>query len=104
MARSIGNINHNIDLYYCLKNKGEAVLLSELNATATSNTKFRVLPWYSEEQGFINGDVIEKGSNGVRNTDIYICGPLPFMKILQSQFISKGVDKNNIHFEEFNFI
>ena len=104
MARSIGNINHNIDLYYCLKNPSEAVLLKELNAISLSNSKFRVLPWYSETQGFINGDIIEKGSNGLQNTDIYICGPLPFMRILQSQFINKGVDKNNIHFEEFNFL
>jgi predicted ferric reductase len=104
MARSIGNINNNIDLYYCLKNKEEAVLLDELNRISVSNNKFQVKPWYSEEQGFINSDIIEKGSNGLASTDIYICGPLPFMKILRSQFINKGVDKNNIHFEEFNFL
>ena len=104
MARSIGNIGYNIDLYYCLKNKEEAVLLNELNSISFSNSKFRALPWYSETQGYINGDIIEKVSNGLRNTDIYICGPLSFMRILQGQFISKGVDKNNIHFEEFNFL
>jgi len=104
MARSIGNINHNIDLYYCLKNPNEAVLLKELNAISLSNSKFRVLPWYSDTQGYISGEVIEKGSNGLGNTDIYICGPLSFMKILYSQFINKGVDKNDIHFEEFNFL
>ncbi len=104
MARSLGNINHNIDLYYCLKNPSEAVLLKELNAISVSNTKFRVITWYSEEKGFINADIIEKGSNGLKDGVVYICGPLPFMRILQSQFISKGVDKNNIHFEEFNFL
>ena len=104
MARSIGNINHNIDLCYCLKNPSEAVLLNELNAISVLNNKFRVFPWYSETQGFINGDIIEKGSSGLMDTDIYICGPLPFMRILQNQFISKGVDKANIHFEEFNFL
>ena len=104
MARSIGNINYNIDLYYCLKNGSEAVLLNELNAISVVNNKFRVLPWYSDSQGFINGDIIEKGSNGLGNVDIYMCGPPSFMKIMQSQFISKGVDKNNIHFEEFNFL
>ena len=104
MARSIGNINHNIDLYYCLKNGSEAVLLNELNAISLSNNKFRVLPWYSDSQGFINSDIIEKGSNGLGNTDIYMCGPPSFMKIMQSQFISKGVEKSSIYFEEFNFL
>jgi len=104
MARSLGNINHNIDLYYCLKNPSEAVLLNELNTISITNNKFRVLPWYSETQNFINGDIVEKGSNGLSDTDIYICGPLPFMRILQSQFVKKGVDKNNIHFEEFGFL
>ena len=104
MARSIGNINHNIDLYYCLKNPSEAVLLKELNAISLSNNKFRVLPWYSDTQGYINGDTIGKESSGLQNTDIYMCGPPSFMKIMQSQFISKGVGKNNIHFEEFNFL
>ena len=104
MARSIGNIGYNIDLYYCLKNKEETVLLSELQTMALSNNKFRVLEWYSDQSGYINASVIEKESNGLENSLIYICGPLPFMRSLQKQFISKGVEKNNINFEEFNFL
>ena len=104
MARSLSEIKHNVDLYYCLKNKNEAVLLEDLKSIAFANPKFNVIVWYSEEKGFINADIIGKLSNGVKNVDIYMCGPPAFMKILNGQFINLGVEKNNIHFEEFNFL
>jgi predicted ferric reductase len=104
MARSLGKIDFDVDLYYCLKNKNEAVLLNELEAISLSSNKFRVIPWYSEQSGFITGEIIEKDSGEIRNSEVYICGPLSFMRGLRNQFIKKGVDKKSIHFEEFNFL
>ena len=104
MARSLNKIDYEIDLYYCLKNKNEAVLLGDINSIANANSKFKVMEWYSDEKGYIKGEEISKKSGDVKNTDIYICGPLGFMKSLREQFINLGVEKNNIHFEEFNFL
>ena len=104
MARSIKNLDHNVDLYYCIKNQSEAVLLEDLKSIAFNNQKFNVIPWYSDEKGFINGDIINKFSNNMKNVDIYMCGPPGFMTILNNQFINLEVDKDNIHFEAFNFL
>lgn len=103
-ARSLENIEHPIDLYYCVKEKNEAVLLNELNAITLTKNTFKVFPWFSKENGYISGDIILKNSGELKDVDIYICGPLPFMKLLQDQFIKLGVEKNNIIFEEFNFL
>ncbi|MFZ3015979.1 MAG: ferric reductase-like transmembrane domain-containing protein [Minisyncoccia bacterium] len=93
-----------IDLYYCLKNNTEAFLFKELEDISRVNNKFRLIPWCSDDKGYINADIIYKLSGDLKDKDIYLCGPPSFMKILTEQFIKIGVDSNNIHFEEFNFL
>lgn len=104
MARSLNNIDFEIDLYFCLKNKNEAVLLNELEYINKVNNKLKIIPWYSEEKGFITAQEIGKLSGSTRSADIYLCGPPAFMKILRNQFINLGVENRNIYFEEFNFL
>jgi len=105
LIRSINSENcSGIDLYYCLKNNSETFLFEELESISNVNNKFRLVPWCSDDKGFINSDIISKLSGDLIGKDIYLCGPPAFMKILVEQFIKIGVDSNNIHFEEFNFI
>lgn len=104
LARSLPNTMHNIYLFYCLNDVSEAVFAEELNNIARASSKFHVVMWYSKEKGRINADIIEDLVEGVSEADIYICGPLPFMRSLKDQFVKKGVEKSNINFEEFNFL
>jgi predicted ferric reductase len=104
LARSLKNIDNDIYLFYCLNDEAEAIFLEELKNISFKNSKFHLIVWYSKERGRINVDAIEKLVNGILHTDIYLCGPPIFMTSLESQFINKGVDKNNIYFEEFNFL
>ena len=104
MAKSLNNIENDIYLFYCLNDATEAVSLGELKIATIKNSKFHLITWYSKEQGRISADGISKLTNGIADKDIYLCGPPPFMKALVDQFITNGVDKNNINFEEFNFL
>ncbi|MEI6528287.1 MAG: ferric reductase-like transmembrane domain-containing protein [bacterium] len=104
MARSLKEGNHNIDLYYCVAEKKELVLLAELQTVMSANKKFRVLPWISKEQGRISAKEIATQSGNLIREEIYICGPSAFMKSLTEQFISLGVNDKNIHAEEFSML
>jgi len=104
MARSLREITRPIDLYYCLNEPGEAVFLDELRAISATNPKFRVITWFSKEKGRINVEKIKEISEGVVFSDIYICGPLLFMRSLRDQFTKQGVESKNIYFEEFNLL
>lgn len=91
--------DYNIDLYYCLKNKSEAVRLEELKKL--ENESFRVIEHYSDTDGFINPDIIKEKSGGFEGKDIFLCAPPMMIEILRKGFIQSGVDKNRIHSEEF---
>lgn len=104
LARSLDVVKNDIYLFYCLRDPNEAVSSKELQDLSLSNNKFHFITWCSNEKGMINADEISKLTNGTIDTDIYLCGPPPFMKGLEGQLISKGVSKSDIYFEEFNFI
>lgn len=55
---------------------------------------------YSEEgDGFIDREFLEK--NVLEDSDVYVCGPTPFMQAVISQLYEMGIDKEKVHFEFF---
>lgn len=104
LARTLADENYKIDLYYCTKDKAEAVLMEELEKLAALNRNFRVIPWFSEENGRIDGSKVSELSRGLIDKEIMICGPWPFMQSLREQFIKLNVPANKIHWEKFDLI
>lgn len=104
MARDLGDSDYKVDLYYCTKNKEEAVLTDELLKIAESNKNFRLIAWCSDEKGFVNAKAILEISKNILEKDILMCGPTGFMKSLEKQFLQTGVKNKNIYFEDFSFI
>jgi predicted ferric reductase len=105
MARSLKpNGDYKIDLYYCSKNKDEAVMLDELMAISGINKNFRVIPWCFDGKGFITGRIIHDLSREVEGKDFLLCGPEDFMISLKKQLLKLGVKNKNIHWELFKFL
>ncbi len=92
-----------VDLYVCVKEKGEAVLLNELLTITQKNKNFHVMLWCSNDQGFISAKFIADKVGGISDKDIFMCGPAVFMESLNQQFLSLNVVKDKIHYENFNF-
>lgn len=106
MAKSLkAEENYNIDLYYCTKNKEDAVFMDMLqNKSAFLNNTLKIIGFYSEERGYyINAEVIRDNSGPLENKDIFICAPPAMIQTLREQFKSINIDKKLIHSEEFNF-
>lgn len=62
------------------------------------NSKYEVL--YSEEgDGFINSEFLAK--HVIEGSDVYICGPTPFMQAVVAALQANGVKEDKIHFEFF---
>ncbi|KAK5582296.1 hypothetical protein RB653_003879 [Dictyostelium firmibasis] len=71
----------------------------------TGNLKINLV--YSENQGHINKEIIEKYStinvdeSEIAETDVYICGPVPFMMQVNKDLLKLGYHKENVHYELF---
>lgn len=101
MARNLENI-YTIDLYYSVKEEREAVYQKSFQDILQNNQNFRYNLWITKDKGYINSDVISSMSNGFLDKDIFLCGPSSFMESLKNQFVSKGVNLDRIHYENFS--
>ena len=66
--------------------------------TSLPTSKYEVL--YSEEgDGFINREFL--ASNVIESSDIYVCGPTPFMQSVIKDLYAMGISEEKVHFEFF---
>jgi predicted ferric reductase len=99
-----GDLNHDIDLYYTVRHKEEALFVDEIEAAANKNPRLKIHIRFSAVDGSLNIDDIVKNARGsVVGHHIYMCGPLAMVQAFEKKFLSLGVPAKNIHYEEFNF-
>ncbi len=95
---------YSIDMYYCAKTANEIVFLDEFMEASKSVQGFKLIPYCSDEKGFLTTKNILELSNGVKRKDILICGPPFMMNSLKEQFLKLKVPKYKIHLEEFKLL
>ena len=104
MAKDLKAGEIKVDLYYCVGEKKEAVMLAELDRINDVNKDFKIILWCSDEKGRISGQIISDLSQGLADKDILLCGPPVFMKSLRQQFLKLNIPKSHIHWELFNLL
>jgi len=99
-----GNLAHDVHFYYTVRHREEALFLDEIEAAAKKNPRLKPHIRFSATDGSLNIDDIVKNADGALNAyHVYMCGPLPMVQAFEKKFLSLGLPKGNIHFEEFNF-
>ncbi len=89
-----------IDLYYSAKNKTQLVYRELLESFAPG---VRMMTFYSDQNCRLEAEVIAKISEPIIKKQIYICAPPRMITSLTKELITLGVNRKNIHSEEFNF-
>lgn len=86
-----------------MQKNGEDVYLTELLNDAKKFSNLKIIPFYTEKDGFLTAEYIQKHSgNFTQDTAFLICGPPGMMKSLRLQLRGKGVLNKSIHTEEFS--
>lgn len=99
-----GGLNHDVDLYYTVRHRDEALFINEIEDAAKKNPRLKPHIRYSSTDGSLTIEqIVENAGGNVRNHHIYMCGPLPMVQAFEKKFLSLNVPSGNIHFEEFNF-
>jgi predicted ferric reductase len=97
-----GDLQHDIDLYYTVRHKEEALFVDELEAGAKKNPRLKVHIRYSATDGSLGIDDIVKAAGGsVTDHHVYMCGPM--VQAFEQKFLALSMSANHIHYEEFNF-
>jgi predicted ferric reductase len=99
-----GTLNHDIDFYYTVRHKEEALFTDEIEAAAKRNPRLKAHVRFSATDGSLTiEDILKHAGGSVKEYHIYMCGPLPMVQAFEKKFLTLGVPAGNIHFEEFNF-
>ena len=102
--RDAETFKHEVDFYYTVRTREEALFLDEIEAAAQRHKSFHPHVRFSIENGSLRTDDILSDAGGdVSGHHVYMCGPLGMVQAFAEQFKQKGVPPDHIHYEEFNF-
>jgi predicted ferric reductase len=102
MARN-PNIKNKVELYYTAKSPEDLIGIEELKGFELKNRNLRIIPWISNEKGYIKAKDIEKISKDLVNKNFFICGPEKLKRDIEKDLIKMGIEKDRIHQEDFGF-
>ena len=63
--------------------------------------RFRLEHHHDEVGGFLDADAVRRFADGSAAADVYVCGPGPFMDLVEGTLLGEGVDAAQIHIERF---
>ena len=99
-----GNLNHDVDFYYTVRHREEAIFVEEIEEAAKKNPRLKAHIRFSSTDGSLTiEDIIKNAGGNIRDHHVYMCGPLPMVQAFEKKFLAAGVPANSIHYEEFNF-
>ena len=99
-----GNLEQDVDFYYTVRHREEAIFVDEIEAAAKKNPRLKAHIRFSATDGSLTIEDIARNAGGnISGHHVYMCGPFPMVKAFEKKFREAGIANNDIHYEEFNF-
>jgi len=91
-----------VTLFYANRDLSTAMLLRELEQLQSrTQGRFEIKLWFDAEKGLPTVDAIRDQTLGLEAGDVYLCGPEPFMKVVNEGLALAGFDRAHVHQEDF---
>lgn len=91
-----------VRLLYANRDVDATIFRAALDALAEAHPdRFTLEHHHDVDRGFLDGEAIRRFSADVPEADVYICGPGPFMDLVEGALQEDGVDPQRIHIERF---
>jgi 3-ketosteroid 9alpha-monooxygenase subunit B len=91
-----------VRLLYANRDRDSVIFAAELDALAERHSdRLEIVHRYDVEHGFVDDAAIAAFLGGATGGDHYLCGPGPFMDIVETTLLGLDVDAARIHVERF---
>ena len=91
-----------VRLLYANRDVDSTIFRAELDALAQAHAgRFRLEHHHDVDGGFLDAAGARRFVEGSDGADVYICGPGPFMELVESTLLDGGVPPDRIHIERF---
>ena len=94
--------NRKIRLFYANRDKASIIFDNELlGLIASSGGRLEVIHHLDAEQGLTKADEIVASMKGFENAEAYLCGPGPFMTLIERTLSEAGMPRDKVLVERF---
>jgi len=100
LKTAVATTSRRVRLLYANRDEDAIILRSEIDSLAT-HPQFTVSHHLDVEQGFVEPDTIRAFTEECGDAEFYVCGPGPFMDVVEETLLARGVDAARIHIERF---
>jgi ferredoxin-NADP reductase len=102
LKTAVATTTRQVRLLYANRDGDSVILRSELDSLSTNHAeRFTVAHHLDVEQGFIGEDEVQSFAGEKTDAQFYICGPGPFMDVVEKTLLGMGVEAARIHIERF---
>ena len=92
-----------VRLYYANRDRDAVIFGADLDALAERHPdRLEVIHHLDVERGFVDAEALGPFVEGAAGADCYVCGPGPFMDIVEDALHAQGVAADRIHIERFS--
>jgi ferredoxin-NADP reductase len=91
-----------VRIFYANREAGSVIFQSALESLIERHDgRIEVVHHLDTDLGIVDADEITAFAGDCRKVDSYLCGPGPFMDLVESLLLSAGADPGSIHIERF---
>ena len=99
---ALATTSRRVRLLYANQDRDATIFAAELDALAERHRdRLQLTHHFDVEMGFVDGDEVRSFAAAATDAEFYVCGPGPFMDIVEETLVGEGVDPRHIHIERF---
>lgn len=101
LKEALATGDRRIRLLYANRDRASTIFADELDdLVAGSGGRLEVVHHLDVESGFVDAATVER-FGPVGDAEVYLCGPTPFMDVVEGALLAAGVSAERIHVERF---
>jgi ferredoxin-NADP reductase len=99
---ALATTGRRVRLLYANRDRDAVIFADEIDALCEQNgDRLEVVHHLDVDRGFVDVEMVRDFLGGVHDGEHYICGPTPFMDVVESALHAGGVPAERIHIERF---
>ena len=99
---ALATTDRRVRLYYANRDRDAVIFAAELDALAERYPdRLEVVHHLDVERGFVDAGAVRPFLGAAADAEYFVCGPAPFMDIVEGALLAHGIDADRIHIERF---
>jgi ferredoxin-NADP reductase len=102
LKEALATTGRHVRLLYANRDEESTIFAGELLALAAEHgDRLQVEHHLDVEHGFVDADAVLRFMGDLGDADAYLCGPAPFMDVVEAALLGAGMPSERIHVERF---